>query len=326
MPVEFKLGTDGLPYVVEFANVSVWPRRPEPHPIQDAAKPPARSKTLPSVRAQNPLPTVPDTPTRGGSLRRALRRFSEPARKLSVHAYADMLDISGESVEAMGNIAKAAETTGSATENAGSVRRRSATCSRAERDARTRAALQALAVFSMSADTLVDPDLDDGADEPEPPHSWLHVPQPARVHNPTPTDKESDDLNVRSGGLHVAFRSEHPFALPRKGEDTPKRRLRRVARAIADAVAAAGMIGPPKRAERASATSAQSEGNSLFRGTYGQVRTAMHEAGLYVKKCEEQGFDGGSWSLCLLPRPRTLTAYRSSEPRWYTLRREPRPG
>ncbi|KAI0033985.1 hypothetical protein K488DRAFT_69478 [Vararia minispora EC-137] len=253
MAVEFRLGDNGIPYAIEFANVSIWPRRPEQSSVPDAPRLPTRSRTLPSIRTQKPLPSLPDTPYRGGSLRRVLRRFSEPAHKPLVH------------------------------EGLVESRRRSTTCSREERDEKTRASLEALAVFSMSEETLIESG--GGAEEAGQPSLE------SSEHLDDPVQDKTDDLNIRSGGLHVTFRGDQSRP---KGRDAAAR-LRRLTRTIADAVAAAGMIGPPKRVQGRADMYAESGPNpekSLFRGTYGQVRSALHDAGLAVRKCDEQGFDG----------------------------------
>src|SRR5258708_18769793 len=74
---EVRVTPHGIPYVVEFANVSIWPRPPLVHadgghqPSDLVPKPPlsrSRSSTLPTITTHKPLPSLP-LPVRSRSLK-----------------------------------------------------------------------------------------------------------------------------------------------------------------------------------------------------------------------------------------------------------------
>ncbi|KAI0003740.1 hypothetical protein BJV74DRAFT_484015 [Russula compacta] len=72
---EVRVTSDGIPYVVEFANVSIWPRPPMVHadishrPADLAPKAPLlRSNTMPTTMTHKPLPSLP-LPVRSRSLK-----------------------------------------------------------------------------------------------------------------------------------------------------------------------------------------------------------------------------------------------------------------
>jgi hypothetical protein len=299
MPAEIRAGSNGIPYVVEFANVSIWPRRPE----TPCAEGENHSSRKPSALlwADKPLPALP--PTRSSSIKRIFkRRQSEPAPRATVN-------------EDWQNTPRP-------------IRRHSATtCSRAERDEKIRNPLATLSIFSLSEETLVGSnETSNGHVNDTPPYptdaemiSQNHVLE-AAIESPI-CDRASD-MDTRSGGLFLTFREDasgKPHYTASKNANT---RLRHLSRAIAEAVAAAGMISPPARTADQQQQQACTEavnvrktkssasgpcGKSLFKGTYGQVRTAFHTAGLMVKKCNEEGFEGGACFLISIVAPRVLT-------------------
>ncbi|TFY65582.1 hypothetical protein EVG20_g5506, partial [Dentipellis fragilis] len=76
----------GVPYLVEFANVSIWPHSPSSSPPDDSSLPATRglsrsntSASEPPARTQKPLPAVP-LPMRSNSLK-LFRTTRVPSRR-----------------------------------------------------------------------------------------------------------------------------------------------------------------------------------------------------------------------------------------------------
>lgn len=292
--VEFRVGEDGLPYAIEFSNVSIWPRQPEAalKPLEkklvnprDGRKHLGRSHTMPSTApaatVQKPLPSLPnEAPTRTGSLRRIFRRrFSEPGPRPQIHD--DWMTLASRPLEGRGE----SNVRGLDTEG----------------DERVR---ESIATLSLISEAEPQEEICPATETPtrarslrrRPPISVLEhissiIPEASPMLAVPPRKQRqraevSDELNIRSGGLHLSFPDGHGLILQSK---TPNSRLRRLSRTVARAVQDAGMVSPSTSDGNVQA----SGGQSLFRGTYGQVRTALHSAGLVVKKCEEDGVAGG---------------------------------
>lgn len=112
------------------------------------------------------------------------------------------------------------------------------------------------------------------------------------------------ELPPRPGGLYIRFksRSEDPNAPPKK---ISERRLIRLRMAISTAVTNAGMTTPtsadlnspgesPETLTVSSPVKPSSTRNrELYKGTYGQVKEALREAGLIASPCDENGFENG---------------------------------
>ncbi|KZV70975.1 hypothetical protein PENSPDRAFT_684987 [Peniophora sp. CONT] len=306
--VEFRVGDDGIPYAVEFSNVSIWPRQPDAA-LQSTEKklvdprgghkPLGRSNTMPSTTptapVEKPLPSLPnEVPARTRSLRRIFpRRFSEPGRRPQLHnawmsAAPRPREVQAESI----------------VHNLG-----------VDGDERVRDSVATLSLIPE-----VEPPEEEIAPVVEaptrmrslrrrPPISVLEhissiIPEASPMLTVPPRKRrqpeafDSDELNIRSGGLHLSFppattADNTPNPDPDLQLKAEASRLRRLSRAIGRAVADAGMISPNRSDGNGKASSAPG-GQSLFRGTYGQVRTALRSAGLAVHRCEEEGFDGAS--------------------------------
>ncbi|KAL4070698.1 hypothetical protein J3A83DRAFT_3246672 [Scleroderma citrinum] len=128
--------------------------------------------------------------------------------------------------------------------------------------------------------------------------SWIVIPPNVLKPLPPPPPQTSQcESNLPVAGLYIQFRvhSEEP-------EIHPKRRLLRLQKTIGSAVLAAGMETP---ATGTGARTANSLGNrsqttknscpaALFRGTYGQMTTALENAGLSVTPCHSYGISGAT--------------------------------
>ncbi|KIM70290.1 hypothetical protein SCLCIDRAFT_1207608 [Scleroderma citrinum Foug A] len=124
--------------------------------------------------------------------------------------------------------------------------------------------------------------------------SWIvippHVPKPL----PPPPQTSSTESNVPVAGLYIQFRVH-----PDEPEVHPKRRLLRLQKTIGAAVLAAGMETPStgtdsRPANSRSQATKDSCPASLFRGTYGQMTTALENAGLSATPCHGYGISGAT--------------------------------
>jgi len=114
---------------------------------------------------------------------------------------------------------------------------------------------------------------------------------------------DAKDHGPRPGGLYIRFGSEPTDAAPSRISD---RRLARLRRTIAEAVTNAGMSTPPTDENlnatdatspldgRAAVRSTESSKQALFKGTYGQVKEALKNAGLITTPCAEGGFENAT--------------------------------
>jgi hypothetical protein len=280
---EVRVTPYGIPYVVEFANVSIWPRPLLVHadgghqPSDLAPKPPrSRSKTLPSTTTPKPLPSPP-LPVRSISLKLFRKNTS---------------------------VAPAAELESALEELfARPVIRRDASFAAEARNSAHRHFKIFNDEFSASEETLVE---FEGA---------LTLTPPVAV---APSE---DGLSLRTGGLYIQFptpptTSDVPTGAPSlqrhsiepetEGtsqvdlEKTKRLRLYRLSRAISKAVLAAGMEAPSKKFDTEECASSKTgEGRTvkarqgLFKGTYSQVRNAFRAAGLVTTPCGEDGIPNG---------------------------------
>lgn len=280
---EVRVTPYGIPYVVEFANVSIWPRPPLVHadggghpPSDLAPKPPrARSKTLPTIATPKPLP-------------------SPPLRSTSLKIFRKKTSITPAELE-------------SALEELHFVRpviRRDASFAAEARNSAHRHFKIFNDEFSASEETLVE---FEGA---------------ATLTHPAPVAPSEDGLSLRTGGLYIQFptpptTSDVPTGAPSlhsiepeiEGtsqvdfEKTRRLRLYRLSRAISKAVLAAGMEAPSKPAKKFDTEECASTKTGdastvkgrqgLFKGTYSQVRNAFRAAGLVTTPCGEDGIPNG---------------------------------
>lgn len=122
---------------------------------------------------------------------------------------------------------------------------------------------------------------------------------PLRRENSTTQSKPP-----RPGGLYIRFASSPGTATAR----ISSRRLARLRSAIEDAVTEAGMMKPSPDETGSTADMAldtvdtmrsrdtartDTSKKALFKGTYGQVKQALKEAGLVATPCSENGFEHG---------------------------------
>ena len=284
---EVRVTPNGIPYVVEFANVSIWPRPPIVHAevgyhpsdlLVPKPKPSlSRSNTLPTTSTHKPLPSLP-LPIRSKSLKLFKNKTSV------VHVKPEL----------------AAEEGPDATRP---VIRRNRSLTTGARYTAHRHFKIFNDAFSASEETLVEPE-DIG------------------IFPPMHTVPSEDGLSLRTGGLYIQFptpsstNSEDSSAppLPTMGSETEgtlqvecekaaRARLYRLSRAISKAVLAAGMEAPPKPTKKfdSEVGAKDNSGDShlvkgsqgLFKGTYGQVRAAFRAAGLVTTPCGEDGVPDG---------------------------------
>ncbi|KAF8506645.1 hypothetical protein F5888DRAFT_1797902 [Russula emetica] len=277
---EVRVTPYGIPYVVEFANVSIWPRPPLVHadgrhqPSDLSPKPPRmRSKTLPTTTTPKPLPSLP-----------------LPVRSISLKLFRKNASVAPAELE-------------SALEELDFVRpviRRDASFAAEARNSAHRHFKIFNDEFSASAETLVE---FEGADTFTP---------------PVPVTPSEDGLSLRTGGLYIQFptsptTSDVPTGAPSlvsiepetEGtsqvdfEKTRRLRLYRLSRAISKAVLAAGMEAPSKPAKKFDAEECASSKTGddravkgrqgLFKGTYSQMRNAFRATGLVTTPCGEDG-------------------------------------
>ncbi|THH21202.1 hypothetical protein EW146_g291 [Bondarzewia mesenterica] len=307
MPGEVKFTPYGIPYVVEFANVSIYPRMPvtEPAPLTIGCSRTrlTRSNTsasAPAARTHKPLPSLP-----------------EPVRSASLRLFPSKSKSSSSSASGMG------DAPGSDDQRKKSDRRRNAVFlssimrkQKEEYEYQTAgtilaavdvSSLQASASeehFSSSETTLVqcpDPSADahpEGKSVTEGLSKragglYIRFPNPSETETRTLTASSSSSSCPRS--QHLGVGSE---VLPTT--KTPEGKLRRLSRTIADAVVAAGMDTPGSASARGGDEEKARPGmgeRALFRGTYGQVRAAFRAAGLVTMPCQESGFAQGAVSV-----------------------------
>ena len=287
---EVRVTPYGIPYVVEFANVSIWPRPPSPpinhanvgyHPSDLVPKPSlSRSNTLPTTSTHKPLPSLP-----------------LPVRSKSLKLFGDKTPVTHVKSE---RVVEGPDSTRP-------VIRRNRSLTADARNLAHRHFKIFNDEFSASEETLVEPEVA-GAFPP-----------------PIYTVPSEEGLSLRTGGLYIQFptssstNSEDPSAppLPTMGPETEgtsrvdfekaaRAHLYRLSRAISKAVLAAGMEAPPKPTKKfdAEVSAGKNCGDStfvkgtqgLFKGTYGQVRAAFRTAGLVTTSCGEDGVPNGKWT------------------------------
>ena len=280
----------GIPYVVEFANVSIWPRPPMIHadngskPSDLGPKPPlSRCNTLPTTTTYKPLPSIP-LPVRSGSLKIFRRKTISSLAKMDPAAL----------------------------DSPRPVIRRDASFTADVRNSAHRHFKIFNDEFSASEETLVEFE------------STIASTPPVSV---VPSE---DGLSLRTGGLYIQFPTPPTTSdIPSEAtlppsvepategmsqadfEKASRLRLHRLSRAISKAVLAAGMEAPPKQTKKFDTEEGASSKTGdarpvkgrqgLFKGTYGQVRDAFRAAGLVTTPCGEDGVPNGMCPpLCLL--------------------------
>lgn len=123
-------------------------------------------------------------------------------------------------------------------------------------------------------------------------------------HPPRPVDDdEVSPKGNRPGGLYIRFASRANLPPTRISD----RRLVRLRGMIEEAVMRAGMVRPPDEgtgsidshstdgSETLRSTASDSSKKALFKGTYGQVKQALKEAGLVTTPCPEEGVEHGTF-------------------------------
>ncbi|KAG6335469.1 hypothetical protein ID866_3619 [Astraeus odoratus] len=129
--------------------------------------------------------------------------------------------------------------------------------------------------------------------------SWIVIPPYMPKPLPPPPQTALIESDMQLAGLYIGFRAE-PDA--REMHPHPKRRLLRLQQTISSAVLAAGMEAPSTGTgpcsvsapgNKLQATSGKHPA-ALFRGTYGQMTTALEGAGLSVTPCHGFGFSGAT--------------------------------
>lgn len=129
---------------------------------------------------------------------------------------------------------------------------------------------------------------------------------PTCGHLPTPPKDESKKhaKAPRPGGLYIRFESSPGTAT----QKISSRRLAKLRTAIEDAVTNAGMLKPspeeaggsPDMLDASNSHKRDTSKKALFKGTYGQVKQALKEAGLVATPCSENGFENGSSCLATI--------------------------
>jgi hypothetical protein len=287
---EVRVTPYGIPYVVEFANVSIWPRPPLVHadgghqPSDLAPKPPrSRSKTLPTTTTPKPLPSPP-LPVRSISLKLFRKNTSvAPAELL------EELDF------------------------ARPVIRRDASFAAEARNSAHRHFKIFNDGFSASEETLVEFEgtVTLTPPVPEAPSEDGLSLRTGGLYIQFPTPSTTSDVSAGAPSL-ASIEPETGGTSQDDFEKTRRFRLCRLSRAISKAVLAAGMEAPSKPARKFNteecASSETGDARSvkvrqgLFKGTYSQVRNAFRAAGLVTTPCGEDGIpDGMLLPICNRP-------------------------
>jgi len=134
--------------------------------------------------------------------------------------------------------------------------------------------------------------------------SWCTVPPYDPPYDPpkAPEPPQSDSP-TKGRGLYIQFSlfstsDDPPSYTPRPQPNTSRSYIPRLRRAIANAVKDAGMESPaaaekenPMDFQDPPAPPQRKTSKSLFRGTYGQVMSALKDAGLTTTPCTEAGFE-----------------------------------
>lgn len=140
--------------------------------------------------------------------------------------------------------------------------------------------------------------------EPEPLTSWCSIPSFA-PHQPQPAPTPRVDVAKPGRGLYIQFTPYVPTSEappPHEGRPRPvtsRSAVLRLRRAIAAAVQESGMESPhaekvdPMEEPDSPGGRGMKSTKSLFRGTYGQVMSALKEAGLMTIPCPEEGLEKG---------------------------------
>ncbi|KAI0059473.1 hypothetical protein BV25DRAFT_1828994 [Artomyces pyxidatus] len=274
MPPEVKFTPYGIPYVVEFANVSIWPRPPMGPAASagpDAAaltSPLTRSNTMPHLQTHKPLPSLP-TPQRSKSLKIFKTTITARSEGKSERAGKQQEKQDPERPVCRRTATVSAGTQGAMYRHAKVFGSPSSSCA---------------SLFSSSQVTLVDLEMEDA---------------------PPAQSAPREALTTRFGGLYIQF-PDAPSSLPpipsAPASDqvavtkASRGRLHKLSRTIAKAVLAEGMDTPARCAQMLSSDSKDAEERAelaaqtaLFKGTYGQVRAAFRAAGLVTTPCEEEG-------------------------------------
>jgi hypothetical protein len=134
--------------------------------------------------------------------------------------------------------------------------------------------------------------------------SWCDVPPYEPPQAQAPVAPIEPDIPKGGRGLYIQFSSfptsdDPPSYTPRPQPNTSRSYIPRLRRAIANAVTDAGMMESPPAAEKENPMDVQDSSTPpqrktskcLFRGTYGQVMSALKDAGLITTPCKEGGIE-----------------------------------
>jgi hypothetical protein len=240
----------GIPYVVEFSNVSFAPHRTT-SPSQDTCR------------------TVP-TPEESTSISQESQSYSCPSAASSTSSFCHvshcMLDSPLKSRSSISRLVSLSRST--------TIRSASSFFKRKHQkpSAGTYTPSRSMKSFSNPIDT------------------WCSI--PPHVPKPLPPLPQPEAEGTHVDGLYIQFAACHPR--------TPSRsRLACLQKTITSAVVEAGMDTPSVLEEPMNYSRRASDyrgGDSLFRGTYGQVMVALKAAGLVATPCVEGEFAGGMQS------------------------------
>jgi len=131
--------------------------------------------------------------------------------------------------------------------------------------------------------------------------SWCSIPPYEPPREPEPPNSETAP---QGRGLYIQFSSSFPTSEPppsyfsRPEPIRSKHAVSRLRQTIASAVRDAGMESPSAVEKQnlldtkdTSRPTQQKSSKSLFKGTYGQVMSALKDAGLMITPCTEAGFE-----------------------------------
>jgi hypothetical protein len=278
---EVRVTPNGIPYVVEFANVSVWPRPPLVHvdrghqPSDLVPNPPlSRSNTLPTTTMHKPLPSPP-----------------LPVRSTSLKLFLNKKSVAPAEVEELDLVRPV-------------IRRDASFAADARNSAHRHFKIFNDDEFSASQETLVEFEGTGSLTPPvpvAPSEDGLSL-RTGGLYIQFPTSPMTSDVLTGAPSL-PSIEPETEEISQVDFEKTTRLRLYRLSRAISKAVLAAGMEAPPKPAKKfdteecASSTTGDARPmkgrQGLFKGTYGQVRQAFRAAGLVTTPCGEDGVPNG---------------------------------
>ncbi|TFY82006.1 hypothetical protein EWM64_g2010 [Hericium alpestre] len=291
MAKEVHFSPFGIPYIVEFANVSFRPDAKAASSSDPDVGPSSafqglkRSNTTasePPSRNHKPLPSIP-LPTRSNSLRFFRPKPAAPA---------------ADEQDGPEDFAHIRPLTHRATISPLRTRRRAVYITTETSFAHSTTSIpppSPVRAVDSQATLVAHPALEPVL-EHDPESDFIVItplPEPVCASAPEPRPRSPEKP---SGGLFIQL------ALPPDDRDAKKPSLYRLRKKIADAVVEAGMHAPDQQAPAAPAHGSRPAGDGktgdLFRGTYGQVLAAFNKAELRTTPCGEDGFEEGAYFFC----------------------------